>query len=138
MLIDFKIRGPFKELEDGRIDCEISFVEPNPMASLGWMPYTADPEDEHLGGLGARVHSKAKKMKSLVKHKPPTDAELLVKKKEEVAARVKVLLSESDWSQLDDIDPETKEVYKLYRSELRAVKYQKGYPFEVEWPTKPE
>ena len=49
-----------------------------------------------------------------------------------------ILLSESDWTQLPDVQIQTKQAWATYRQELRDVTSQSGYPFNVIWPTKPE
>lgn len=49
-----------------------------------------------------------------------------------------ILLSESDWTQLPDVQIHTKQAWAMYRQELRDVTTQPGYPFNVIWPTKPE
>lgn len=50
----------------------------------------------------------------------------------------KILLSESDWTQLPDVPLNTKTQWATYRQELRDITSQPGYPFDVIWPTKPE
>lgn len=50
----------------------------------------------------------------------------------------KVLLQESDWTQLPDVPLETKQAWATYRQALRDITIQEGYPFNVIWPTKPE
>lgn len=45
-------------LEDGRIDCEILFESPDPRAELGWMGFTADPDDKDPMSFGPELHSK--------------------------------------------------------------------------------
>ena len=54
--------------------------------------------------------------------------------------RAKLLLSESDWSMLSDV-PMTvgeKQLWIDYRSELRNIRSQAGFPDNIEWPEKPE
>lgn len=50
------------------------------------------------------------------------------------------LLSESDWTQLDDtpLTNDKKLAWATYRQELRDVPAQSGFPWNVIWPTKPE
>jgi len=47
------------------------------------------------------------------------------------------LLSDSDWTQLDDA-PVDKQAWADYRQALRDVPEQAGFPFDIEWPTAPE
>jgi Phage tail assembly chaperone protein len=48
------------------------------------------------------------------------------------------LLSESDWTQMQDVQLETKQAWATYRQALRDVTDQPGYPFNVIWPTPPQ
>ncbi len=45
-------------------------------------------------------------------------------------------LAESDWTQLLD-SPVDQPAWAAYRTELRAIEQQVGYPWEVTWPTEP-
>lgn len=45
-------------------------------------------------------------------------------------------LEESDWTQLSDA-PVDKAVWATYRSALRNITKQSGFPYKVIWPTKP-
>lgn len=47
------------------------------------------------------------------------------------------LIAESDWTQLQDT-PVNKETWAIYRQALRDIPEQSGFPWNVEWPTKPE
>jgi hypothetical protein len=49
------------------------------------------------------------------------------------------LLSACDWTQLGDtvLAPEDKLLWAAYRSALRDVPQQVGFPFTIIWPTKP-
>jgi len=63
----------------------------------------------------------------------------------EEAARVSAykkrsnLLNSSDWTQLADcpLSTELKEVWAIYRQELRDITSQTGFPTDIEWPTVP-
>lgn len=48
-------------------------------------------------------------------------------------------LSACDWTQLLDspFDPSIKTAWALYREELRNIPEQSGFPWQVQWPTKP-
>lgn len=47
-------------------------------------------------------------------------------------------LAESDWTQLDDSPGQNKLAWATYRQALRDVPTQTGFPWEVQWPNKPE
>lgn len=47
------------------------------------------------------------------------------------------LLAETDWTQMSDIDPLTREKYAKYRQELRDVTKQPD-PFNLNFPKKPQ
>lgn len=47
------------------------------------------------------------------------------------------LLSECDWSQLADVDDSIKQKFVPYRQLLRDIPEQPGFPFDVQWPSKP-
>jgi hypothetical protein len=47
------------------------------------------------------------------------------------------LLSESDWTQVDDA-PINKSTWATYRQALRDITSQAGFPHNIVWPTKPE
>lgn len=46
------------------------------------------------------------------------------------------LLQETDWTQLSDIPTETKEIWTVYRQQLRDITNQSD-PFNIVWPAKP-
>jgi hypothetical protein len=48
------------------------------------------------------------------------------------------LLKNSDWTQLPDIPPSTKESWAAYRQLLRDVTEQSGFPTNVQWPEAPQ
>lgn len=54
--------------------------------------------------------------------------------------KAKDLLRESDWAVLPDVPMlnETRQKWIAYRSELREVRSQKGFPENITWPIKPE
>jgi hypothetical protein len=47
------------------------------------------------------------------------------------------LLELSDWTQLDD-SPVNKTAWATYRSALRDIPDQAGFPHDITWPIKPE
>jgi hypothetical protein len=47
-------------------------------------------------------------------------------------------LAETDWTQGKDIADAVSSSYTTYRQALRDVPTQTGFPWDVQWPTKPE
>jgi hypothetical protein len=68
---------------------------------------------------------------------PPIDESLLGQTAWE---RAKQLLQESDWTLLPDVpmNKGDKSMWIEYRRQLREIKLQAGFPFEIEWPSPPE
>lgn len=54
----------------------------------------------------------------------------------EIRARRDGLLRQSDWTQLPDVPPATKEAWAIYRQALRDVTLQID-PFAIDWPVAP-
>lgn len=48
------------------------------------------------------------------------------------------LLSASDWTQMPDVEINTKTQWAVYRQALRDITDQPGYPFNIIWPTSPQ
>jgi hypothetical protein len=63
-------------------------------------------------------------------------------KKMEVLSNVQLELVQSDWTELPSNQQRKTEEWKIewaeYRQKLREVKDQSGFPFQVDWPKKPE
>lgn len=55
---------------------------------------------------------------------------------ENVRQRRGELLPESDWTQVEDA-PVDQSAWATYRQALRDLTEQAGFPYSVEWPTKP-
>jgi len=74
---------------------------------------------------------------------PPADYSTLPKTQQEleVIEREKrdTLLLHSDWSQANDspLNAEQKAAWAAYRDQLRRVPTQPGFPYEIDWPTRP-
>lgn len=53
--------------------------------------------------------------------------------------RAKQLLQESDWTMLPDVPMNRgeKTLWIEYRRQLREIRLQDGFPFEIEWPMPP-
>lgn len=56
----------------------------------------------------------------------------------EVRAERNRLLAESDWTQFRDIDESISAKWVYYRQQLRDISLQEGFPFQVQFPSKPE
>ena len=56
---------------------------------------------------------------------------------EEVRQQRNTLLSETDWTQLNDapLTDEEKEKYRIYRQALRDIPQQESFPEDINWPT---
>ena len=47
-------------------------------------------------------------------------------------------LVEKDWTQLDDSPQGNKLAWAIYRQALRDLPQQQGFPWDVQWPTRPD
>lgn len=47
------------------------------------------------------------------------------------------LLAECDWTQGKDIPDSISNIWTEYRQQLRDITSQDGFPFDIEWPSKP-
>jgi hypothetical protein len=62
---------------------------------------------------------------------------------EEAAANIRAkrdsLLTQSDWTQFNDspLDNTLKQEWATYRESLRMIPQQQGFPWDVQWPSKP-
>lgn len=68
----------------------------------------------------------------------PTPEELREQADSEARTLRATLLARSDWTQLPDVPPGTKEAWAAYRQALRDITEQTGYPYEINWPTVPK
>lgn len=105
----------------GTIDCEIEHPE------LGWLPYTADPDDcpsayEAALALGPSAYVE-----------PPVQPEALAAI---ARAQRNALLSACDWTQVPDA-PVDQAAWATYRQALRDVPQQEGFPLTISWPVQP-
>lgn len=78
--------------------------------------------------------------KRVVPIPPKTEKEIYDEAAEKVRMKRDSLIAETDYLLAPDypIESESLEAVKLYRQALRDVPQQEGFPFEVEWPVKPE
>ena len=66
-----------------------------------------------------------------------TDAEKVDALGAEMRLRRNQILTQSDWTQLAD-SPRDKQAWAAYRTALRDVPSQPGFPHTILWPTQPE
>jgi len=66
-----------------------------------------------------------------------TDAEKADALGAEMRLRRNQILTSSDWTQLAD-SPRDKQAWAAYRTALRDVPDQPGFPHTILWPTQPE
>lgn len=110
------------------IDCEIDHPH------LGWIPFTADPND--VEPLGRQVFQALKDTAApYVPPPPPSEEEVTLTLTNEVRALRNALLSASDWTQVADA-PVDQAAWATYRQALRDITSQEGFPHSVVWPTK--
>jgi hypothetical protein len=84
-------------------------------------------------GLAARVE---RDVAAWLAHAKQEEINTLAAKKR---SERNVLLTETDWTQLNDapIDDIAKSLHKVYRQHLRDLPAQAGFPYNVEFPIKP-
>lgn len=74
----------------------------------------------------------------IVKERSDSEKETINYMKEnEIRGRRNMLLMECDWTQLSN-SPADSEVWEIYRQELRDITTQENFPWNVQWPNKPE
>lgn len=68
-----------------------------------------------------------------------TEEEKLAEAEEQVRSKRDTLISDTDYLLMDDypISSEDLEAVKAYRTALRDVPQQEGFPFDVTWPERP-
>lgn len=110
--------------EFGTISCELNHP------TLGWIPFTANPND--IEPIGAVVFNAAKSSAAPYVA-PPVNLERLAY---EARANRDELLSRSDWTQVPDA-PVDRAAWAAYRQALRDVTNQTGFPATIDWPVAP-
>lgn len=132
--MSYKYRNP-RLLPDGRINVELRYDKPHPLAEEGWLPYTASGHDTDPASVGRQVYSDALRDPELrpIDVVVPSSAELAHAAREERARR----LRDSDWTQLPDVPDTTRAVWATYRQALRDITAQVDFPYRVTWPDIP-
>lgn len=71
---------------------------------------------------------------------PATEEEIL-ERTEFQSSVIKIrrnnLLAQSDWTQLPDVPNELSVGWAEYRTQLRKITEQPGFPWKIDWPTSP-
>lgn len=119
--------------------------------AIGDIPHASQTERSHEvrqlfdklceGSTEYRVEQDPETLaKRVVPIPPKTEKEIYDEAAEKVRMKRDSLIAETDYLLAPDypIEPESLESVKLYRQALRDVPQQEGFPFEVEWPVKPE
>jgi hypothetical protein len=126
------------EIEPGIFNCEI--LHP----SKGWLPFTSAADDTEAHGKAIHAHFKAGTRPT----RPMTAVEAQARatmKREVFSADARFerdrLLTATDWQMQPDISPPLSPTKKAalttYRTALRNVPQQAGFPETIVWPTPP-
>jgi hypothetical protein len=107
------------------------------LAEWGVYPYTVPERPSYdsllqncVEGSFAEVNG-AWLLPWVVENKPQEEAEAIVRGKRNS------LLQDSDWTQVADA-PVDQAAWAAYRTLLRDITSQAGFPYSVTWPTQPE
>jgi hypothetical protein len=113
----------------GTITCNVTLAETGEVIS-----FTASPDDAEEYG---RVLYEQLNTTDLASVAPFTDEARATQ--DAYLARLKrnTLLSNTDWTQTNDVPEATKTAWTTYRQELRDISLQAGFPSTITWPTAP-
>ena len=126
-----------KRTSEGCIDCEIEHE------TLGWIPFTCDPNDTGSTIDVVVLHAAMDADPSTAPYVPPTEAEILAAANGEARTiRTNLLAQYVDpfvmnplrWA---DLTAEQQEAVAAYRRGLLDITDQEGFPLNVIWPTLP-
>lgn len=67
----------------------------------------------------------------------PTEQELYDQAAQIARDQRSALLAQSDWTQMQDVDSAVSADWQTYRQALRDITAQAGFPYTIDWPTKP-
>lgn len=125
----------FKNPEQSQIDLWVKFDHLMDEYPEG-VPFCADPTDCMAHGRELYQRALAGDFGPVAAYTPPPPLPL---EEQEIVVRQQrdTLLTQSDWTQLPDVPEETKAKWAPYRQQLRDVTLQKGFPYNVIWPTEP-
>lgn len=111
------------------IECRVQFDHlPDPV------PFTASPVDTDAHGRELYARLVAGDFGAVSSPASPSDDELA----NTARATRDALLRESDWSQLPDVPQEIRVAWAAYRTALRDLTEQPGWPTSIAWPQKPQ
>ena len=122
----------------GEIDCEINHP------ALGWIPFTANPEDQGAGFDVAALHRALIAGGDVAPYIPPSREEVLARAAAEARAmRDHLLRGTVDpvvtnplrWA---DLAPEAQAAWIAYRRALLDLPASEGFPEAVVWPPAPK
>lgn len=106
----------------------VSFAELN-----GEMLFTATSYDDLPHGRDIFARACAGEFGEVAAYVPPTTEQLSAT----LRYQRDMLLKDCDWTQLPDIPQSIKDVWAIYRQQLRDVPLQTNFPYQVEWPVPP-
>lgn len=107
---------------DGRVEVKNGSLPPR----KGWAPYVVEGK---YSSFSKFIDSEVIEMES----------DVLTQERAIIVRRQRDdLLLKSDFSQLPNAPVEDAEVWEEYRTKLRELPEQSGFPHEVEWPKKPK
>ncbi len=132
--MSYQYRNP-RLLADGKIDCEVIFEPPHPLAGV-WRTYTADPDDPDPRSISRELHAMAL-LDPNIEHDLPTPADAAAALAGQIREQRDQKLRATDWTQLPDVPAATRAAYLAYRQALRDLTEQPGFPRKVEWPVAP-
>lgn len=134
MTFDCVRNSVFATADGSLINCEVEHI------THGWIPFAAGANDVEQQGrdlYAALIAGEHGPIASYGPPPPPSAQELAA----QVRGRRDALLLGCDWTQLPDaqaaLSSEKKSEWSAYRSSLRDITKQPGFPEMVEWPQTP-
>lgn len=128
-----------KKVNNSSYSCIVDLVDDNGELVIKGAEHCAT-EDDPYSDVFARI--KAGDFSGVITDKPP----VLTPEEDKAGVALKVrldrdtLIKDTDWVFLPDtnLSSEKLEEWKVYRQALRDISEQAGFPYDVEWPVKPE
>ena len=102
--------------------------------SYGWIPFNASPDDDLEQGreLFELLSNKyANQVVACPQSEKDAEQSSIVRDQRDI------LLAQSDWTMLTDVQLENRDDWVAYRQALRDMSSQDGFPHDITWPTKP-
>lgn len=112
------------------------------LQSIGWLPVRIDEgavDEKYVGSTFAINPTEVVEVKLWSKYTESELSQIRNQKAEGVRVERNNLLSQSDWTQLNDtpLDNAAKVAWTNYRQALRDIPSQSSFPENVVWPVKP-